>query len=66
MNSHDKLMATEMNRTSSIPQRYEASLPGGGRDVVAPVVGAGSYGDPVGLEFGAVEVSLRVTANFWP
>ncbi|KAI6681324.1 hypothetical protein NL676_035205 [Syzygium grande] len=47
-----------MNRTSSVTQRYEASLPGGGGDVVVPVVGAGSFRDPAGLEVGVVEVSL--------
>ncbi|KAI6681353.1 hypothetical protein NL676_035234 [Syzygium grande] len=49
-----------MNRTSTFTQRYEASLPGGGRDVVVPVVGAGSYGDPAGLEVGEAEVSLML------
>ncbi|XP_039164003.1 uncharacterized protein LOC120291109 [Eucalyptus grandis] len=50
-----------MNRTSSVTLRYEATLPGGGRDGVVPVVGAGSYGHPAGLEVGAMEVALSVT-----
>ncbi|KAK3437141.1 hypothetical protein EUGRSUZ_C01697 [Eucalyptus grandis] len=41
---NNDLMCNEvMNRISSVTQRYEASLPGGGGDGVVPVVGAGSY-----------------------
>lgn len=50
-------MTTDINRTSSVTPRDEASLPGGG---------GGSDGGPTGLKIRLVEVSLTVATNFWP
>ncbi|KAL3745198.1 hypothetical protein ACJRO7_014329, partial [Eucalyptus globulus] len=48
----NKLMAMHMNRTSNVTPRDEASLPGGGGDVVLPVVVSSRDRDPAGLEVG--------------
>lgn len=61
-----KLAVPVNNLTSCVTPRNEESVPGGAGDVVVPVVGAGSDGNPFGLKVGQVEVSLTVTTNFWP
>ncbi|KAF8007210.1 hypothetical protein BT93_K1265 [Corymbia citriodora subsp. variegata] len=64
MNLHDKLMAIDMNRTST--PRDETSLPGGCGDVLVPVVGADSGRIRLRQEVGPSEVSLMMTTTFRP
>ncbi|KAF8007311.1 hypothetical protein BT93_K1343 [Corymbia citriodora subsp. variegata] len=52
--------------TSSLALRDEASLPGGGGDVLVPVVGADSGGIRLRQEVGPSEVSLMMTITFRP
>ncbi|KAF8007314.1 hypothetical protein BT93_K1346 [Corymbia citriodora subsp. variegata] len=60
-------LAVLVNRlTSSLAPRDEASLPGGGGDVLVPVAGADSGGIRLRQEVGPSEVSLMMTTTFRP